>query len=119
MLAGSGAAAWMMGNFHQWKRSKPKKLRFGLGQLHENRLTQSNCRLSLFLQLDGVVDTPRRARPSSSQTGDHRVTTADKFLYNRFGRSLHMRRLRLKNYFRCMKFFPHQLRQFLKHRRGI
>jgi hypothetical protein len=27
------------------------------------------------LQLDGVVDTPRRTRPSSAQTGNHRVAT--------------------------------------------
>jgi hypothetical protein len=36
MLAGSGAAAWMVRDFHQWKRSEAKELRFGLGQLHEN-----------------------------------------------------------------------------------
>jgi hypothetical protein len=80
MLAGSRAAARMMGNFHQWKRGEPKELGFGLGQLHENRLTQSNCRLAFLLQLDGVVDTPRRARPSSSETGDDCITAADKFI---------------------------------------
>ena len=38
MLTCSGAAAGMMGNFHQWKRGESEELRFGLGQLHENRL---------------------------------------------------------------------------------
>jgi hypothetical protein len=29
----------------------------------------------LLLQFDGVVDTPRRARPSGTQAGDDGVTT--------------------------------------------
>src|SRR5688572_12474105 len=93
MLASSGAAARMMRDLHQWQCRQSEELRFSLGQLHENRLTQSDCRLALLLQLDGIVDTPRCARPSSSETGDDRVTPADKFLYNRPRRSLHMRRL--------------------------
>ena len=66
MLTRSGAAAGMMGNFHQRKRGEPEELRFGLGQLHENRLAERDRRLALLLQFDCVVDTPRRARPSST-----------------------------------------------------
>ena len=108
MLAGSGAAARMMRNFHQRKCRQSEELRFSLGQLHENRLTQSDCRLALLLQLNRVVDTPRCARPSSSETGDDRVTPADKFRYDRPRRSLHMRRLGLEKHFRCPIFFSNQ-----------
>ena len=76
MLAGTGTAARMVRNFDQGQMRYSKKFRFRARQLHEDRLAQRHCRLPFVLQFDGVVDTPRRARPSSTQAGDDRVTPA-------------------------------------------
>jgi hypothetical protein len=91
VLAGQGAATRMMRDFHQRQAGDPEELRFGPTQLHENRLAQSNRRFTALLQFDRVVDTPRRARPSSAQAGDHGVAPADKLLHNWFRRTLHVR----------------------------
>jgi len=66
MLARSGAATWMMWDLHQGEFSEPEKSCLGFGQLHKDRLTQGDGRFAPFLQFDGVVDTPRGARPSSA-----------------------------------------------------
>jgi hypothetical protein len=55
-----------MRDFDQRQFGHLKELRFGARQFHENRLAQRDGRLALLLQFDGVVDTPRRARPSSA-----------------------------------------------------
>ena len=64
MLTFSRAAARMMRDFYQRQFRQAEKLRFGARQLHEDRLAQRHGRFAFLLQLDGVVDTPRRARPS-------------------------------------------------------
>ena len=66
MLAGPGAAARMMGDFHQRQTGDAEELRFGSTQFHKNRLAQSDRRLTMLLQFDGVVDTPRCTRPSGA-----------------------------------------------------
>jgi hypothetical protein len=66
MLARSGAATWMMWDLHQGEFSEPEKSCLGFGQLHKDRLAQGDGRFAPFLQFDGVVDTPRGARPSSA-----------------------------------------------------
>src|SRR5581483_839920 len=67
MLAGPRAAARVMRDLDQRQLRQAEELRLGARQLHKNRLAQGDRRLALLLQLDGVVDTPRRARPSSAQ----------------------------------------------------
>ena len=61
MLAGAGAAARMMRYFHQRQIGDTEKFGLGLAKFHKNRLAESDCRLSVLLKLDGVVDTPRCA----------------------------------------------------------
>jgi hypothetical protein len=90
MLAGARPAARMVRDLDQRQMSNAEKLRLRARQLHEDRLAERHRRLSLFLQFDGVVDTPRRARPSSAQAGDHRVAPVDDLLHHRFRRALHM-----------------------------
>ena len=93
MLACAGAAARMVRDFDQGQLRHSKKLRLGARQLHEDRLAKGYRGLTLLLQFDGVVDTPRRARPSSAQAGDDRITPAQNLLHDWFRRALHMRRL--------------------------
>ena len=119
MLALSGAAARMVRDFDQRQTRQTEKLRLGSAQLHKNGLAQGDRRLALFLQFDGVVDTPRRARPSSAQAGDDGVTTAQKFLHDRFWRALHMGGLGLEDHFLGGVFLLNQFGQFLKHGGGI
>jgi hypothetical protein len=119
MLTGSGAAARMMGNFHQGKRGDSEEFRFGFGQLHENRLAECNCRLALLLQFDCIVDTPRGAGASSTQTSDDRITPAYEFVHSSFRRSLHVGWLGLEQHFGSPIFLLNQLCQLLKHRRRI
>lgn len=41
-----------------------------------------------FLQFDGIVDTPRCARPSISQSADNDIGLSSEFIEVRFGRPL-------------------------------
>ena len=66
MFAGAGAAARMVGDFHQRQTGDAEELRFGSTQCHKNRLAQSDRRLTMLLQFDRVVDTPRCTRPSGA-----------------------------------------------------
>jgi hypothetical protein len=114
-----GAAAWVVRDFNQWQPSDAEELGLGPAQFHENRLAERYGGLAAFLKFDSVVDTPRCARTSSAQAGNHRITPSDKFLQNRFGRALHMGRFGFEENFGGPIFPPKQFGQFLKHRRGI
>jgi len=109
------ATAWMVWDFDQWKFCYAKKLCFSARQLHENRLAQSDRRLSLFLQFNRVVDTPRGARASSTQTGDDRVTPIFDLLHNDFRRALHVGGFGFKDHLLDIKSLLNQFGQFLKH----
>ncbi len=66
VLSRPRAAARVMGNFHHRKLGQAKEFGFRARQLHENRLAKGYRWFSFLLQFDGVVDTPRRAGPSSA-----------------------------------------------------
>lgn len=110
MLSGQSAAAGMVRDFHERQTGNPEELGFSPTQLHEDRLAQGHRRLTALLKFDSVVDTPRCARPSGAQAGDHGITPADEFLHDRFGRALHMRWLGLKQHFNGPVFFLEELR---------
>jgi len=119
MLARARATAWMMRYLYQRQVPLPEKLRFGPREFHENRLAQGHRGFSLFLELDGVVDTPRRARPSSAQTSDDRVAPIEYFLHDRLRRALHVGRLGSEDNFLRLEFFAHELGELLKHGRRV
>ena len=119
MFARPCAAARMMGDFDQWQFRQTKKFRFGPRQLHKDRLAQSHRRLSLLLQFDSVVDTPRCTRPSSAETSNDRVTPVQNFLHHWRRRALHVRRLGSENNFPGIEFSLQQLGQLLKHARRV
>src|SRR5262245_33820808 len=92
VLAGPRAAARVMRDLHQWQLRHTEKLGLRFPQRHKDRLAQSDRRPASLLDFYGVVDTPRRARTSSSKTGDDRVAPARQFIDHFPGRALHMGR---------------------------
>jgi len=66
MLPGSGTTTRVMGNLHERELREAEEFRLGPAELHEDRLTKRHRWLSALLQFNGVVDTPRRARPSGA-----------------------------------------------------
>ena len=82
VLSRQSAAAGMMRDFHQWQAGDSEELRFSPTQFHKNRLAQGHRRLSALLKFDGIVDTPRCARPSGPQSGDYSITPANEFLHH-------------------------------------
>ena len=119
MFSRTSAAGRMVRDFHQRQTTDTEEHCLGAAQLHEDRPAERHRRFAAVLKLNGVVDTPRRARTSSAQAGDHGVAPAYKFLQNGSRRTLHVCRLGFKKNFGGPAFPPKQFGQFLKHRRGI
>ena len=93
MLTRPGATAGMVRDLDKRQSGHAKKLCLRLTQFHKYGLTECHSRLSPLLNLNSIVDTPRRTRPSSSKPGDDRVAPADQLVKHGLGGFLHVSRL--------------------------
>lgn len=93
MLPRPRPTARVVRDLDQRQARHAEKLRLRPPQLHKNGLTERRGRLPPLLNFNGVVDTPRRTRPSGSETGDDRIASAYQLIEHGLGGPLHVSRL--------------------------
>ena len=73
---------------HNWRIGSTESFALRLGERLKGVRDNSDGEPAAFLQFNGIVDTPRCAGPSISQSADDKVGVSGEIVEVRFGRAL-------------------------------
>ena len=73
---------------HNWRIGSTESFALRLGERLKGVRDNSDCEPAAFLQFNRIVDTPRCAGPSISQSADDEVGVSGEIVEVRFGRAL-------------------------------
>ena len=73
---------------HNWRIGSTESFALRLGERLKGVRDNSDCEPAAFLQFNRIVDTPRCAGPSISQSADDKVGVSGEIVEVRFGRAL-------------------------------
>ena len=73
---------------HNWRIGSTERFALRLGERLKGVRDNGDGEPAAFLQFNGIVDTPRCAGPSISQSADDKVGVSGEIVEVRFGRAL-------------------------------